>query len=182
MSGIGRPPTPSSPTPSFRLTDRIGKRLSVFNGAVRIWWAPLRPDHDDPYDHPLWLADRIDDDGAEVTQRSIIDRLLRASAGRRDADEAIAEARRIASTLLRETATGSGRSAEELLPLYELENARLIQELSDVKAEHAELLTVADEDLKTTTAERDEARAEIHALRARLGEMTNAVAASGAAT
>jgi hypothetical protein len=163
---------------SFGLTDRIGKRLSVFNGAVRIWWAPLRPDHDDPYDHPLWLADRIDDEGADVAQRSIIDRLLRASAGRRDADEAIpsfAEARRIASTLMREIATGSGRSAEDLLPLYESENARLLQELSDPKAEHAELLSVADEDLKATTVERDEARAEIHALRARLGEMTNAV-------
>jgi hypothetical protein len=61
------------------------------------------------------------------------------------------------------------------LRVYESEDARLLQELSDAKAEHAELLSVADEDLKATTVERDEARAEIHALRARLGEMTTAV-------
>ena len=165
---------------SFALTDRIGKRLSVFNGAVRIWWPGLRPDHDDPYDHPLWLADRIKDDGAYVTQRDITDLLLRASAGRRDADEAIpsfAEARRIASTLAREKATERGQSTEELLALYEAENTRLLQELDDVNAEHAEFLSLADAELKGVATERDEARAEIHALRARLTEMMNALQA-----
>ncbi|HUB45967.1 MAG TPA: hypothetical protein VMB73_13355 [Acetobacteraceae bacterium] len=162
----------------FGLTDRIGKRFSVFNGAVRIWWPGLRTDHDDPYDHPLWLAQRIEDDGPYVAQRDIVDLLLRASAGRRDADDAIpsfAEARRIASTLAREKAAESGQSSEELLALYEAENARLLQDLEDVKAEQAELLAVADADLKTATAERDEARAEIHVLRARLTEMMNAL-------
>ena len=165
---------------SFALTDRIGKRLSVFNGAVRIWWPGLRPDHDDPYDHPLWLADRIKDDGAYVTQRDITDLLLRASAGRRDADEAIpsfAEARRIASTLAREKATERGQSTEELLALYEAENTRLLQELDDVNAEHAEFLSLADAELKGVATERDEARTEIHALRARLTEMINALQA-----
>lgn len=163
---------------SFALTNRIGKRLSVFNGAVRIWWPGLQPDRDDPYDHPLWLADRIRDDGALIAQREIVDRLLRASAGRRDADEAIpsfAEARRIASTLAREKATESGRSTDELLTLYEAENVRLLQELNDAKAEHVELLSLADGESTAVTAERDEARAEIHALRARLNEMMNAL-------
>lgn len=42
----------------FKLTDCVGKELSCFNGAVRLYWPGLRADSD-PFDHPLYLAGAI---------------------------------------------------------------------------------------------------------------------------
>ena len=161
---------------SFWLTDRIGKRLSVFNGAVRIWWPDLHPD-DDPFDHPLWLAERIRDD-EDAARATVADQVLRTSVARRDADGAMpsfAEARRAASTFVRTAAAGTGRPAADLVPLLETENARLVEELRDAREEHAELLKIADDELRRVIAERDEARAEMQALRDRLAEVERVV-------
>ena len=43
---------------AFRLTDAVGKQLSVYNGAVRLYWPGFGLDAD-PYDHPLFLPMRI---------------------------------------------------------------------------------------------------------------------------
>jgi len=40
---------------SWELTRAIGKRMSVFNGAVRLYLPNLTEDNEDPYQHPLWL-------------------------------------------------------------------------------------------------------------------------------
>lgn len=160
---------------SFWLTSRIGKRLSVFNGAVRIWWPDLQPD-DDPFDHPLWLAERIRDE-EDTIRAAIADGLLHASVARRGTEGAMpsfAEARRAASTFVRAAAAGTGRPAADMVPLLEAETARLVEELRDAKAEQAELLKVADDELRRVTAERDEARAEVQALRERLVEAERA--------
>jgi hypothetical protein len=149
---------------SFWLTKKIGKRFSVFNGAVRIWWPNLNLEQEAPYDHPLWLAGRIRDEGETPTLYSISDRILRAAAGRRDADNAIpsfAEVRRAASTLERKVAAQSGQSDASLIPLYEAENARILDELREAKIEQAELLAIADEDVARIRADRDAACAEI---------------------
>lgn len=42
--------------PSFELTRLVGKRMSVFNGAVRIYMPGLEQEAEDPFQHPLWLA------------------------------------------------------------------------------------------------------------------------------
>ena len=159
---------------SFALTNRIGKRLSVFNGAIRIWWPAFSPDGSDPYDQPLWLDEVVREAGETKTLSVVADRVLRASAGRRDADDAIpsfAEARRVAATISREAAASSGRSASELIQLYEVELAGLDEELKDAKAESAELIALANDERKTAIVERDQARGELYALRARLEEM-----------
>ncbi len=39
---------------SWALSERLSRRLSVYNGAIRIWWPGLTR-ASDPYDHPLWL-------------------------------------------------------------------------------------------------------------------------------
>jgi hypothetical protein len=165
-------------TASFGLTDRVGKRFSVFNGAVRIWWADFSPGQDDPYDYPLWLAERVHDLGDAACVQAVAERVLKASAARRDADTAIpsfAEVRRAAASLTRGAAANSGRSAEEMLALYETEIARLEDDLKGAKAERDELVALADEERRNAIAERDEARGEIDALRARLGEMQKAL-------
>ncbi|MFP4107230.1 MAG: hypothetical protein ACLFVU_14250 [Phycisphaerae bacterium] len=43
---------------AFKLTDKIGKELSCFNGAVRVYWPGLTLS-DRPYQHPLYLANSI---------------------------------------------------------------------------------------------------------------------------
>ena len=44
---------------TFELTDRIGKTLSVYDGAVRIYWPGLTPNAD-PYVHRLWLGRTVE--------------------------------------------------------------------------------------------------------------------------
>jgi hypothetical protein len=43
---------------AWQLTEKLGRPLSAFEGAVRIWW-PRMTLSDDPYRHTLLLADRI---------------------------------------------------------------------------------------------------------------------------
>ena len=45
---------------SFGVTNELGKSLSCFNGAVRIYWPGLTTT-DDPYTHPLFLPDVLRD-------------------------------------------------------------------------------------------------------------------------
>lgn len=40
---------------SWELTHALGKRMSVFNGAVRLYLPGLSDETEDPYRHPLWL-------------------------------------------------------------------------------------------------------------------------------
>jgi len=44
---------------SYELTDQVGRTLSVFEGAVRIYWPGLS-DNSDPYFHRLWLARTVE--------------------------------------------------------------------------------------------------------------------------
>jgi hypothetical protein len=43
---------------AFRLTDEVGRELSCYNGAVRLYWPGLRRDSD-WRDHPLYFPDRL---------------------------------------------------------------------------------------------------------------------------
>jgi hypothetical protein len=40
---------------SWALTRVVGKRMSVFNGAARLYMPGLTEENEDPYRHPLWL-------------------------------------------------------------------------------------------------------------------------------
>ena len=42
--------------PSFELTRQIGKRMSAFNGAMRLYMPGLEQESENPFQHPLWLA------------------------------------------------------------------------------------------------------------------------------
>lgn len=59
------------PEASWALTERFGKRLSVFDRAVRIYM-PGFDDYADPFAHPLWLGARLAAEGdAAVVERQI---------------------------------------------------------------------------------------------------------------
>lgn len=46
----------AGPETSWELTRLVGKRMSTFNGAVRVYMPGLIEEDEDPYQHPLWLA------------------------------------------------------------------------------------------------------------------------------
>ena len=53
---------------AFKLTDKVGKELTCFDGAVRVYWPGFRPT-DPPFRHPLYLGDSIKyhrDEGREL--------------------------------------------------------------------------------------------------------------------
>jgi hypothetical protein len=56
---------------SWELTRAIGKRMSVFQGAVRLYMPGLTDDNEDPYQHPLWLSS-----GGDYLSREISNRVL----------------------------------------------------------------------------------------------------------
>ena len=59
---------------TFALTDRLGQLLSVFGGAVRVYWPGFQLDSS-PWDHPLWLVPRIE--AVERTDAGVAKRLER---------------------------------------------------------------------------------------------------------
>lgn len=60
---------------SWGLTNQLGgNQLSVFGGAVRIYWPGFNRDAD-PFDHRLWVPDRIEE--FEASGRPLVDRLAR---------------------------------------------------------------------------------------------------------
>jgi hypothetical protein len=42
--------------PSFEMTRTVGKRMSTFNGAIRLYMPGLETETEDPFKHPLWLC------------------------------------------------------------------------------------------------------------------------------
>jgi hypothetical protein len=59
---------------TWKISDRIGRTLSCFDGGVRIYW-PGFSQSDDPRRHPLYLGSRIENAGANIITR-VIARLI----------------------------------------------------------------------------------------------------------
>lgn len=165
---------------SFVLTDRVGKELSVFNGAVRSWRSPFSIG-DSGFSHPLALSRNIIEwqgKGPASFHKDLVDWALRFSAGRADAEDVLppfSSVRQLVARLARERATAEGRSDKELLELALAENEKLSRELEDQKAEHKELLAMAENDIQRLQAERDEACAEVVNLRHRIATLEGAL-------
>ena len=47
------------PETSWELTRLIGKRMSTFNGGVRIYMPGIEEEDEDPFQHPLWLIRQV---------------------------------------------------------------------------------------------------------------------------
>jgi len=162
-----------SPEASYALSDRVGRELSVFRGGVRSWRFPLTLE-DSGFSHPLAVAKRISewgDIGPDAFHRELTDWALRFSAGRSDAEQALppfSKVRHLAAQITRERAASEGKSEKELLDLALSDNGRLVGELDDQRAEHAEILALAEEDVRKLQHERDEAWAAAASLRARI--------------
>jgi hypothetical protein len=122
---------------AFRLTEELGKAMSCFGGAVRLYW-PRFDTEADPFAHPLWMPWQFKDvDTSERTLSQLCSMILDAAAFRHVEPLPITRMRSAAERELREAArTGRVKSEEELLDdLIEIE-----QKLMAAEAANAELL------------------------------------------
>lgn len=128
---------------SWAITEELGQPLSVFNGAVRVWWPQLRPD-DDPLRHTLTMSDRIDADPARFVRflRSRVWRAAVDAIGPPAFEQRLRIQRDRARTEARlEAMRAESRSDEEFFAAFEeqLDRNTVLEE------QLTEALTVADE-------------------------------------
>ncbi|CAM3649917.1 hypothetical protein [Paracidovorax anthurii] len=122
---------------AFRLTEEVGKTLSCFGGAVRLYW-PRFHDEADPFTHPLWMPWQFKDaDATDRTLGQLCNMVFDAASFRHVEPLAISRIRSAAEREAREAARKSGaKSEDELLDdLIEME-----QKLKAIEATNAELL------------------------------------------
>jgi len=131
LAGLAHVRMLSSNFASRQFTDRLGRQLSLWHGAVRIYWPGFTLD-DDPYRHRLWLADRLHD-----LRRPLVTELRQwfstLSVARTPEHPGLLAARR-----------NQTQDVNELLELYEADNARLAEDIrglgSELRGKDAELL------------------------------------------
>ena len=168
------------PEASAELNRRLGRDLSVFHGGVRYWKFPFTLE-DNPYSHPLVIGKRLinwSDGGPNAFRQELVQSLLRSSSFRQDIDKSLpsfSQVRQLASRLAREKASSKGKGDKELLDLALSENGRLIRELEEQKAEHAEILQLSQSDLEGVQVELDEMRAEVRNRQHRVDALENAL-------
>jgi len=122
---------------AFRLTEEVGKALSCYGGAVRLYWPGFNPQHD-PFSHPLWMPwDFKDATSSERALGHLSSLIFDAAAFRHVEPLAIGKLRSAAEREARQAVRGTGTKSEaELLDeLIEMED-----KLKVLEAANAELL------------------------------------------
>ena len=139
---------------AFRLTDVVGKSLSCFNGAIRIYWPDFTLDSK-PSQHPLWLANTVE--WHEENGRPFHDYLLRMLA-------AIASFRHSDGSLTRRV-----RNEVDAQRQRHIDNLRSEIKAGNYNLKEAEsyLEEIANEN-DTLTRERDKARERLSELEGQL--------------
>ncbi|MCP1674118.1 hypothetical protein J2T57_001220 [Natronocella acetinitrilica] len=171
---------------SFRLSDALGKPLSVFRQAVRTYRPGFDRENDDPLRHPLALPHRIEqwpDGGAGTYERFLIDLHLRGSVSAPDSERRVPSFARVRAYVREAERAASKQAAApdaELLALAEAE----IEALQSARNEEVDALTLL---LVEAERERDAASEEVgrltaknHALRERIIALERASAAGEA--
>jgi len=131
---------------AFALTDEVGKPLSCFDGAVRIYWPGFMPG-DDRFLHPLWTAATIAGHGmAGAMPRLLLRRIGAVAAERIEPDAAVlALARAVERDRARELARRRRETAAaapeqtELLDLAWQEIEQLRARIGELERENADL-------------------------------------------
>lgn len=162
---------------AFMLTDLVGKEFSVFNRAVRTYRPGFDTDADDPLRHPIAMANRIAGwqengaEGAEAFESFLVRCAILQTVSRGDLEQVLppfSEVRRAATTVSLANAREAGASKDELLKLYEEDNAKLRAALDEEKALHGGLLADAESDRDDAQRRAEEARGEVYRLNQRV--------------
>lgn len=124
------------PETSWALTEQFGKRLSVFDRAVRIYM-PGFDDDADPFGHPLWLGARLANfEGATLVDRQIRGRVAQYSTRAVRLGQDIlpfAQLRSYTRKAEQERLVSSGASDTEKLSAAESRIAAITKELTEAK-------------------------------------------------
>jgi hypothetical protein len=74
---------------SWGLSRVLGKRFSVFGGAIRLYWPGVDHLSQDSRVHPLWMKRAVEEfgGGTQVFRKQLLERLLAYSASRQDLDD-----------------------------------------------------------------------------------------------
>ncbi|MFN4362085.1 MAG: hypothetical protein ACK4F4_15310 [Hylemonella sp.] len=153
---------------SFFLTDRVGKELSVFRQAVRVYRPGFRSWVDQPSNHPLFLPNRIQNwasEGAIEFENWLIEQTLARTVygiGREDRLPAFNTVRQLAAQAERSSLKTSGGSDADMIKLFEQDNDQLRNELKEQKEQYDGLLATAD--LERSQAEQAASAARSQAL------------------
>ena len=154
-----------STTGSRELIQRIGKPLSVFDGAARFYRPLFRSDRSDPFEHPRWIARQ----GTSPAGRRdmLVARVLSAAVntGHQEDYPRFNVVRQAAAAQLIDTKRLTGTS-EDLKQLFEEENTRLSRELKNLKSEFDQWLDDADETTRAAEREMEALRSELSRARA----------------
>jgi hypothetical protein len=162
---------------AFMLTDRIGREFSVFNRAVRTYRPAFNTDSDDPMRHPVAMATRIalwQDfglHGPDAFESFLVRNTILHTVSHSDLERVLppfSEVRRIAAGAIMAIARDAGATNDDLLRLFEEENARLRAALDEEKALHNGLLAAADRDRDDGQRRMEEAKGEVYRLNQRI--------------
>lgn len=170
-----------SATASYALTDAVGKEFSVFRGAIRTYRPGFNEMEDEPYSHPLIMADRVAafrPNGASDFENFLIGQTLIRSATGSDAERhfpPFSQVKRVASELRMKRAKESGSSQKDLLALAEEENRELREAVQKDKEVYEGLVLQYEQDAKQAQEESQQTRAAYLHLQARLRSLESQV-------
>jgi len=151
---------------TYSLTNTVGRELSVFRQAVRLYRPGFRSWIDQPSNHPLALASRIAEWGSvgpAAFERWIVNQTLAASVHRPNREDhlpAFNTVRQLASQAERENLRDAGGSDAELLKLFEQDNEHLRVELKEQSEQYGGLLAAADAEREAALRNADAAKAQ----------------------
>lgn len=137
---------------TYHLTDLVGRELSVFGGAVRLYWPEL-DDEERPANHPLWVPDRLAEPRNQPLDAVLLRRIASTATFRVSAASLDARlSRAIEGHHRSEIAALFARAKEaSLAPEWQSELERAWAELDRLRADYAEVvaqLAVAQENLR----------------------------------
>lgn len=162
---------------TYMLTDLVGKEFSVFNRAIRTYRPGFDTDTDEPRRHPLAMPHRIAQwqensvDGLDAFENFLVRSAIVQSVSSGDLEKLLppfSEVRRVAATISFARARETGATKDDLLRLYEDDNAKLRAALDEEKALHGGLLAEAEQERDDAQRRADEARGEVYRLNQRL--------------
>jgi hypothetical protein len=162
---------------AFMLTDIVGKEFSVFNRAVRTYRPGFETDADDPLRHPIAFAHRIATwqdsgiEGPDAFENFLVRNCILQTVAGDDLESVLppfSEVRRVASTISINRAQDSGASKDQLLRLFEGDNAKLRADLDEERAIHDSLLQDAERERDEAQRRADEARSATYSLNQRI--------------
>jgi hypothetical protein len=149
---------------TFFLTNAVGKELSVFRQAVRIYRPGFRAWIDQPSTHPLALPIRIADwngEGVDAFERWVVNQSLAGSvhgAHREDRLPAFNTVRQLAAQSNRTNVRDAGGTDSDLLKLFEQDNEQLRAELKEQREIHDGLLATADSEREAAVLDANAAK------------------------